>query len=112
MAHVVGALSGAARPRLHTYDGPGDIAARVLDLCTVLKTPFVPTPWALNGHAQSALGVLRTLTAKGTYTRQPVLADDGGTLGLDWWAGADKPSHGPLDAPVALFIRESVFSGV
>jgi len=50
--------------------------------------------------------VLRTLTARGTYTRQPVLADDGGTLGLDWWGGGDRPQYGAPDTPVCLFIRE------
>lgn len=49
---------------------------------------------------------MRTATARGSYTRQPVLADDGGTLGLDWWCGADKASYGPPDTPVCLFIRE------
>lgn len=55
------------------------------------------------------MGVLRTLTAKGGYTRQPVLADDGGTLGLDWWGGADRPGYAAADAPVCLFIRECDF---
>lgn len=53
--------------------------------------------------------MLRTLTAKGGYTRQPVLADDGGTLGLDWWGGADRPGYAAADAPVCLFIRECDF---
>jgi hypothetical protein len=50
--------------------------------------------------------VLRGLTARGSYTRQPVLADDGGTLGLDWWNGADRPGYAAPDMPVVLFIRK------
>lgn len=49
--------------------------------------------------------VLRTATIRAAYSRQPLQADDGGTLALDWWAGADRPDYGPLDTPITLFIR-------
>ncbi|GBF97751.1 hypothetical protein Rsub_10915 [Raphidocelis subcapitata] len=94
-----------APPKTYAYPGAASIGQAVLDRCTILKQPFVPTPWAVNGHAQSALGVLRTLTAKGSYTRQLVMADDGGTLALDWWAGADRPGYAAPDTPVAFFIH-------
>jgi predicted alpha/beta-fold hydrolase len=49
--------------------------------------------------------VLRTLTARGSYTRQLVLTSDHGTLGLDWWCGSDRPSWAAPDAPIVLFIH-------
>ncbi|KAI8475440.1 MAG: Alpha/Beta hydrolase protein [Monoraphidium minutum] len=110
---------GAAPPKTYAYQGPGAIGQLVLDHCSILKTTFTPTPWALNGHAQArararAQGrgaaptrteLMRTATARGSYTRQPVLADDGGTLGLDWWCGADKAGYAPPDTPICLFIH-------
>lgn len=103
LATMLGPVSAA--PKTYTYPGPASIAQAVLDRCTIIHQPFTPTPWALNGHAQSALGVLRTATARGSYTRQPVLANDGGTLGLDWWNGADRQGYAPGDAPICLFIH-------
>lgn len=87
------------------YYQPGGIAEKVLAHCTAIKQPFNPTVWAPNGHIQSAMGMLRTLSAKGSYKRQLVLTSDHGTLGLDWWGGADKPSYAAADAPVVLFIH-------
>lgn len=55
------------------------------------------------GRARAA--VLRTLTARGSYTRQLVLTSDHGTLGLDWWCGSDRPSWAAPDAPIVLFIH-------
>ncbi len=49
--------------------------------------------------------VLRTLSARGTYSRQVVLATDGGSLGLDWWCNSDRPEFGQPDTPVVLFIH-------
>lgn len=49
--------------------------------------------------------VLRTLSARGSYTRQLVMTSDHGTLGLDWWCGADKPTYAAPDAPIVLFIH-------
>lgn len=46
----------AAPPDLYAAPAPASVAAAVLERCTVLHTPFAPTPWAPNGHAQSALG--------------------------------------------------------
>lgn len=48
---MLGPLGGSA-PKLYTYPGPASIAAAVLERCSVLKTPFTPTAWAPNGHAQ------------------------------------------------------------
>jgi hypothetical protein len=68
-----------------------------------LPTPNQPLH---HQHPPTYPPVLRTASARGTYTRQPVMADDGGTLGLDWWCGADRPGYGAPDSPVCLFIRE------
>lgn len=94
--------------------------------------PFSPSIWAPDPHTQSAMGsecaaaaapcchacgpctlwlccppiaVLRTLTARGSYTRQLVMTSDHGTLGLDWWCGADKATWAAPDAPIVLFIH-------
>lgn len=92
--------SGA--PEVHCH--PGGVAAEVLSHCFALRKPFRPSVWALNGHAQSFLGVLRTMTLRGSYMRQLVLASDGGTLGLDWWDTPQLRST-PPDAPVLLLIH-------
>ncbi|KAF8064616.1 ABHD1 [Scenedesmus sp. PABB004] len=49
--------------------------------------------------------VLRTATARGGYSRQLVMTSDHGTLGLDWWCGADRPGYAADDAPVVMFIH-------
>jgi predicted alpha/beta-fold hydrolase len=49
--------------------------------------------------------VLRTLTARGSYTRQLVMTSDHGTLGLDWYGGSDKATWAAADAPIVLFIH-------
>lgn len=87
------------------YYQPGGIAEKVLAHCTAIKQPFNPTVWAPNAHMQSAMGLLRTATAKGSYTRQLVMTSDHGTLGLDWWCGADKPTYAAPDAPIVMFIH-------
>lgn len=51
------------------------------------------------------LAVARGLTAKGSYTRQLVMTSDHGTLGLDWWCGADRPTYAAADVPIVLFIH-------
>ena len=50
--------------------------------------------------------MLRTVSIRSAYSRQPLVADDGGSLALDWWDGADKPDYAPAGTPVVLFIRE------
>eukprot|EP00882_Tetradesmus_deserticola_P027371 GHRQ01030274.1.p1 GENE.GHRQ01030274.1~~GHRQ01030274.1.p1 ORF type:complete len:167 (+),score=41.55 GHRQ01030274.1:322-822(+) len=87
------------------YYRPGGIAEKVLAHCTAIKQPFNPTVWAPNAHVQSAMGMLRGLSANGNYKRQLILTNDHGTLGLDWWGGADKPSYAAHDVPVVLFIH-------
>lgn len=49
--------------------------------------------------------MLRTLTARGSYTRQLVMTSDHGTLGLDWWCGSDKAAWAAPDAPIVMFIH-------
>jgi len=46
----------SAAPKLYTSPGPSSIGAAILERCTALKQPFTPTAWAINGHAQSAMG--------------------------------------------------------
>jgi hypothetical protein len=76
--------------------------------------PYAVGWWALrvlNTHAQlkqllpAHPAVLRTLTARGSYTRQLVMTSDHGTLGLDWWCGSDKATWAAADAPIVLFIH-------
>eukprot|EP00878_Enallax_costatus_P035843 GHUV01040082.1.p1 GENE.GHUV01040082.1~~GHUV01040082.1.p1 ORF type:complete len:107 (+),score=11.32 GHUV01040082.1:469-789(+) len=33
------------------------------------------------------------------------MTSDHGTLGLDWWCGADRPSYAAADVPIILFIH-------
>ncbi len=87
------------------YFQPGGIAEKILNRCSALRQPFHPTLWATNAHVQSAVGVLRTLSARGSYRRQRVLTSDGGTLALDWWCGADLPGYAAMDAPIVLLIH-------
>jgi abhydrolase domain-containing protein 1/3 len=56
-------------------------------------------------HAMDVYAVLRALSVRGTYTRQHIMTDDGGTLGLDWWQGSDKPGAAPPTAPILLIIH-------
>ncbi|KAG2433531.1 hypothetical protein HYH02_012649 [Chlamydomonas schloesseri] len=81
----------AVPPRLWVADGP--LRERVLPHCSALLRPFAPTPWAANKHAQTVLGLLRTLTMRNHYNRQLILTVDGATLGLDWFDGCDAPSY-------------------
>jgi len=60
---------------------------------------------AQNNKAAVMVAVLRTLTARGSYTRQLVMTSDHGTLGLDWWCGSDKATWAAPDAPIVLFIH-------
>ena len=53
------ALAGGGPPRLYTHPGTCSIAAAILERCPELHEPFVPTPWAPNGHAQSMMGGAR-----------------------------------------------------
>jgi hypothetical protein len=46
----------SAAPRLYTSPGPSSLGAAILERCEALRQPFTPTPWAVTGHAQSALG--------------------------------------------------------
>jgi predicted alpha/beta-fold hydrolase len=56
-------------------------------------------------YCRSPPAVLRTLTARGSYTRQLVMTSDHGTLGLDWYSGSDKATWAAHDAPIVLFIH-------
>ena len=47
----------------------------------------------------------RTVSVIGTYRRQVILASDGGSLGLDWWAGSERSEFGQPDTPVVMFIH-------
>jgi hypothetical protein len=159
------------------YCQPGGIGGQLLQQCTSVKRPFVPSFWAPTKHSQNVLSceyraptaagqrscwapstivscqqhvrhtmmvwgvlttaatpgspshlcccggsmpsrvcftshptanacaVLRTLSVRGSYTRQHIMTDDGGTLGLDWWQGSDKPGAAPATAPILLIIH-------
>lgn len=92
-----------ATPQL--YYKHGGIAELIMQKCPELKLPFSPTIWAPDPHTQSAMGMLRILTARGSYTRQLVMTSDHGTLGLDWWCGSDKATWAAPEAPIVLFIH-------
>lgn len=49
--------------------------------------------------------VARKVSVMGSYRRQVVLASDGGSLGLDWWAGSYRPEFGQPDTPVVMFVH-------
>ncbi len=49
--------------------------------------------------------MLRRWTLDARYQRQLVMADDGGTIGLDYYRGADVAASFPVGAPVLLVLH-------
>jgi len=89
----------------HIYVGEGLLKERVYPRCTVLQQPYRPTPWALNTHVHTILGLVRKASIFGRYTRQLIITPDGGTIGLDWWMGCDAARYAPADTPILLVLH-------
>ena len=51
------------------------------------------------------LSVLRRCTIDAQYVRQLVVAEDGGTIGLDYFHGSALERSLPRDAPVLLVLH-------
>ena len=49
--------------------------------------------------------MLRRWTLDARYQRQLVRADDGGTIGLDYFRGTDAAASLPIGAPVLLVLH-------
>lgn len=93
----------AKKPKI--FIGEGDLQSKVLPACSLLIEPYKPTPWASNTHAQTILGLMRKVTASGQYTRQLVMVNDGGTIGLDWYQGCDEWRYASPETPVHLVLH-------
>ncbi|XP_033123307.1 protein ABHD15-like [Anneissia japonica] len=56
----------------------------VLRKCSILKSPYKPTLWSINGHIQTILTVLWPIQRDLKCKRQYLQVDDGGLVALDW----------------------------
>ncbi|XP_071944023.1 protein ABHD15-like [Antedon mediterranea] len=71
--------------------------------CTLLKSPYKPTLWAMNRHVQTALTLLLPTNEEMNYNRQYLQMGDGGLVALDWVLPIHKFSD-KLNAKTPLVI--------
>lgn len=91
------------KPKLYVKEGP--LRDAVLPHCPSLLKPYRPTPWALNTHLQTMVGLMRRVSISGHYRRQIFLASDGATLGLDWFDKCDDLSWAAVTVPIVLVVH-------
>ena len=56
----------------------------VLQRCTVIHTPYRPTPFLTNRHIETIFAAKLRSVPKVVYKRECLLLQDGGTVALDW----------------------------
>ncbi|KJE96791.1 hypothetical protein CAOG_09032 [Capsaspora owczarzaki ATCC 30864] len=82
-------------PTLHHH--PESRLARTLrNNMKTLSRQFLPTWWALNGHAQTVFGVILRTNPDVAYERELVGMSDGGQVALDWHDIPDMEESTPL----------------
>ncbi|XP_019614751.1 PREDICTED: protein ABHD15-like [Branchiostoma belcheri] len=64
-----------------------------LQKCLGLRSPFVPTAWALNPHVQTALSAVVCPATGPRFEREFLELKDGGVVGLDWTTFEEKTSN-------------------
>ena len=85
------ATDGCNRPALHARSPvPAPASLTLSSRCLILVRPAA---------------VLRRWTLDARYQRQLVRADDGGTIGLDYFRGAETADGIPIGAPVLLVLH-------
>ncbi|MEW5317053.1 MAG: hypothetical protein WDW38_008384 [Sanguina aurantia] len=103
--HVQAARSRVPPGPPTIYGTDGHLHKHVLPHCSKLLAPYHPTFWASNRHMQTTLGLLRGIFCHGTYRRQHLISDDGGTLGLDWFNQCERASFAHPSTPVLLVMH-------
>ncbi|XP_078599727.1 protein ABHD15-like [Branchiostoma floridae x Branchiostoma japonicum] len=61
-----------------------------LQKCLGLRSPFVPTPWALSPHVQTALSAVVCPGKEPRFQREYLELKDGGVVALDWATYEEK----------------------
>ncbi|XP_074570980.1 uncharacterized protein LOC141827592 [Curcuma longa] len=69
-------------PNSYIYEG-------IVSKCRMLRGRYVPTPWLLSPHLQTAFLHFYGRPPKVTYRRQIFCTHDGGTIALDWLLASD-----------------------